>query len=1135
MLEDFAGNSFETATSLNLTPSHQTFTSSFSPLDTRDYYSSTLGAASSLNLPLSGLSANTDTIPESLLTTLDAGTSYIQVHSGAETTNPYNLSLSTTPNPVTALSQTGDILTGFGNPKFDTGVFTVGSSGQVSIDYLLDGGLYQGELAIFSLEGMDQFDLGSDAFFQEAARRALSDSQLGHVVISDAQEGARFHGSFPGEGDFNFGDYQGAKTFSMRPGDEFGVMLVPDGKVQQVFDNPTLGGDVRPLFSLATANPNDAFHVGQIADVTGDGNTFVMEDLRVDGWTDKDYNDFLFQVKGAVGNAVRLDELIDTTKDWRNTELGRDLVQYVELAREQVALNNGLNQTANGFTSEISNVLEEFDTQLQQVIANPNIQLGEINPELDQTTVQFFSDLDSAVEQATVQLEAETGKVLPDVNATVGQFEFPRENQPLVGMIDTGFAANNPDIDYSRISLGKDQVEGDNNPLLAVSEGNEHGTHILGIIGATQNNGIGIDGVNDDAPLWVGRAVGSGKWAESLVEFVDAAKTSGQRNAVVNLSFDLTQTNPDGSVTTRYEFTPSERVALEYARDNGVLIVAAAGNEGTTMSALGQASREFDNIITVGSVDSNGTRADYSSFGEGLDLMAVGGTPNDPVISTVGSGTATQIQELDFFKDLTAEEKIAFEQALQAAQLPKQGNTQPLNTLDQGTLTLIEAAQKVLQTAINALEDSSNSGENSAPTGLEVDTLLAPGEVADISTPTSPGIGGMAGTSVAAAKVTGAAAQIWAANPDLSFAQVKEILKATAIDLNTPGWDAETGVGLLNLAAALQMALIATPEPYTPGSGSNTPSAEWSGEEGAIPGEREAGKFWRGVKKVAKTIFNNAKNIVNTVGNAFIKVGKFLPKVQNVFNWLGGRISGGLGNIFFKVANFLGKATPIFGKIGTFLVSKAAPFVGAAVTVIKGVVSFVKLISNIFQKKKESENPVPLPPPPIQTVVADSVSAFSNVQGQNNWYYGYYDGPFNSSDFQPMTQFINGRWWRQNGTYWTSLDAAGGHPNSVNTSAGRARVDNWSVRRWVSSVDGEVTIAGNLAKTNTRGGDGVIGQIFADSVLLWSGTVGGTDGIGINYTTNPIKVRLGSFIDFVIAPGRNDASDDASFTGTIFT
>ncbi|MEQ8969848.1 MAG: DUF4114 domain-containing protein, partial [Coleofasciculus sp. C1-SOL-03] len=165
------------------------------------------------------------------------------------------------------------------SPSFESGVFTVGQTGEVSVDFLFDGGGYEGELAVFSLEGMEEFEPGSEAFIQEAASRALSDSELGHIVISDQTEGARFVGEL-GESDRNSGDYLGVKTVQMRPGDEFGFMLVPNNTVQQVFDNPDVGGAARPLFSMATANPDDGFHVGQIADVTGDGSTFVMEDLR---------------------------------------------------------------------------------------------------------------------------------------------------------------------------------------------------------------------------------------------------------------------------------------------------------------------------------------------------------------------------------------------------------------------------------------------------------------------------------------------------------------------------------------------------------------------------------------------------------------------------------------------------------------------------------------------------------------------------------------------------------------------------------------------------------------------------------------------------------------------------------------
>jgi|GEM_PF-5146696 len=93
-----------------------------------------------------------------------------------------------------------------GGDDFITGVFTVGDTGQVGVDYLFDGGAYEGELAFFSLTNLN-YELGSSDFIKEAARRALSDSSLGHIVISDRTEGARFHGNL-NEADFNSGVYE---------------------------------------------------------------------------------------------------------------------------------------------------------------------------------------------------------------------------------------------------------------------------------------------------------------------------------------------------------------------------------------------------------------------------------------------------------------------------------------------------------------------------------------------------------------------------------------------------------------------------------------------------------------------------------------------------------------------------------------------------------------------------------------------------------------------------------------------------------------------------------------------------------------------------------------------------------------
>ena len=58
------------------------------------------------------------------------------------------------------------------------------------------------------------------------------------------------------------------------------------------------------------------------------------------------------------------------------------------------------------------------------------------------------------------------------------------------------------------------------------------------------------------------------------------------------------------------------------------------------------------------------------------------------------------------------------------------------------------------------------------------------------------------GTSMAAAFVTGAAALLFAAQPSITAAQVRDVLQRTATDIGVPGRDTTFGYGLINLVAA---------------------------------------------------------------------------------------------------------------------------------------------------------------------------------------------------------------------------------------------------------------------------------------------------------------------------------------------
>ncbi len=164
--------------------------------------------------------------------------------------------------------------------------------------------------------------------------------------------------------------------------------------------------------------------------------------------------------------------------------------------------------------------------------------------------------------------------------------------------------------------------------------------------------------------------------------------------------------------------------------------------------------------------------------------------------------------------------------------------------------------------------------------------------------------------------------------------------------------------------------------------------------------------------------------------------------------------------------------------------------------------------------------------------VADSVSEFSSVQGQDDWYYGYYTTPGDYTTFTPMSLFDSTgwtEWWEESSTQppWTLLWDTGGHPGS----------SHWAVRRWVSETTGTVTISGLLQDNDPGVSGGVVGRILVDGVEVFSQVVdaypGSTYGPpSVNYSIT-VPVSLGAYVDFAIDANGYEGYDNTTFTATI--
>lgn len=188
-------------------------------------------------------------------------------------------------------------------------------------------------------------------------------------------------------------------------------------------------------------------------------------------------------------------------------------------------------------------------------------------------------------------------------------------------------------------------------------------------------------------------------------------------------------------------------------------------------------------------------------------------------------------------------------------------------------------------------------------------------------------------------------------------------------------------------------------------------------------------------------------------------------------------------------------------------------------------------------------------------IVADSISGFSGTQGANGWSYGYWNRTADTdksysqaTDFQLLRYFgsdpINGLssrsdfttgklWILEDGRYYTALWAEGGSANGTTKSAAQAKVEHWAVRRWVSTVNGPVTISGHAARILDWGDvDSGQAHIVVDGATVFSTA---THRSGTNYSVN-VAVHTGSLVDFLITAGPPEtggAFGPVKFTATI--
>ncbi|MEM4717853.1 MAG: S8 family peptidase, partial [Desulfurococcaceae archaeon] len=186
-------------------------------------------------------------------------------------------------------------------------------------------------------------------------------------------------------------------------------------------------------------------------------------------------------------------------------------------------------------------------------------------------------------------------------NTTYGDAALGYHSYIQIAVLDTGISYNHQDlknsISYCIVSLRNGKAFYKGYDLKNCNDPNGHGTHVAGII-AARLNGIGIAGVAPKVTLYAVRVLdssGSGYISDVAKGIVEATKGSDGFVGTVDDAdvISMSLGGPHSSIL--YD-------AVRYAYDNGVILVAAAGNEGASNPSYPAA---YTQVIAVGAVDSN--------------------------------------------------------------------------------------------------------------------------------------------------------------------------------------------------------------------------------------------------------------------------------------------------------------------------------------------------------------------------------------------------------------------------------------------------------------------------------------------------------------------------------------------------
>jgi thermitase len=192
-----------------------------------------------------------------------------------------------------------------------------------------------------------------------------------------------------------------------------------------------------------------------------------------------------------------------------------------------------------------------------------------------------------------------------------GMGSFPQTGGVKVGIVDTGIDQTHPDLAGKAVGCATSYNTG----LLihngVCADDNGHGSHVSGTISANTNNGQGVAGVAFNSPIVMCKALAT-------------AAGTGLTSDIANcINWDATQGVKVISMSLGGGDNATLKAAVQkaYNNGNGVLLVAAAGNDGNSNVNY---PAGYPEVVSVAATDNRDHRASFSNTNSDVEVAAPG-------------------------------------------------------------------------------------------------------------------------------------------------------------------------------------------------------------------------------------------------------------------------------------------------------------------------------------------------------------------------------------------------------------------------------------------------------------------------------------------------------------------------------